>query len=515
MENRKQHSEPLQSHHCSWAYITSLLLIYIAASFLWFVVTNFLIISLPFDHKSFFYLHLSVVVFYILFTSILAYIGLRYRWLPILNQNKALTDSCQSLTRVLNGSQLGYWDWYLVTNEVKRNSIWAEMLGYKLEDIAFTTQQWSDFVHPDDRAKAWASINAVLAGEANDHEMTYRMKTKSGQYKWVLDRARVVEWDNQGNPTRMTGTHTDVEQLKIASLALQASEKRFRSIFENAGVGIAEVASDGSFQLVNDRFCKITGYSRDELFTLKKNFQAITHPDDIERDLSFYQQLLAGTRPNYDLEKRYIRKDGSVAWVRLSVSAFLDESLQLTSISAVQDITDLKHLQTELEHQAHTDYLTGIANRRYFMELAERELARVQRYAQPLAMIMIDIDHFKRVNDQFGHKMGDKVLQHIAQILNVGLRDLDIIARIGGEEFAVLLPQTNASLAYEVAERLIALVRSNDLHTELGVILHVTVSMGIAVLTEASQDIEFLMHRADISLYQAKVNGRDCIEMLV
>ena len=95
------------------------------------------------------------------------------------------------------------------------------------------------------------------------------------------------------------------------------------------------------------------------------------------------------------------------------------------------------------------------------------------------------------------------------------MRDLDIIARIGGEEFAVLLPQTNASLAYEVAERLIALVRSNDLHTELGVILHVTVSMGIAVLTEASQDIEFLMHRADISLYQAKVNGRDCIEMLV
>ncbi len=425
-----------------------------------------------------------------------------------------LQQGLESLTRVLEGSQLGFWDWNLATNEVRRNAIWAEMLGYKFDEIAFTTQQWTDFVHPDDKDRAWASIHAVLDGRETEHELTYRMKTKQGNYKWILDRARVVQRDADGKPLRMSGTHTDVDQLKKTEDALHESEKRFRGIFENAGVGIAQVSPEGTFQCVNDTYCRITGYSRDELLNVKKTFKAITFPDDLESDLLLVNQLVSGQIGNYDLDKRYIRKDGSLAWVHLSVSLLKDADGQPVSlISAVQDITKLKKLQEELELQARIDYLTGIPNRRHFMELAEYEMARIQRYENKLAVIMIDIDFFKSVNDKYGHKAGDRVLQKIAHILKEQLREVDMLGRIGGEEFAILLPQTDRQRAIEAAERLKKTVAGTDIILEENSVLHVTISIGIAIGTREDDSIETLLNKADRGLYQAKAMGRNAIEI--
>jgi diguanylate cyclase (GGDEF)-like protein/PAS domain S-box-containing protein len=425
-----------------------------------------------------------------------------------------LKQSLESLTRVLEGSQLGFWDWNIATNEVKRNAIWAEMLGYEFDDIEFTTQQWTDFVHPDDRDRAWASINAVLEGRATEHELMYRMKTKEGRYKWILDRARVVQRDGDGKPLRMSGTHTDVDKLKKTENALHESERRFRGIFENAGVGIAQVSVDGTFQFVNDTYCRITGYSREELLNVKKNFQQITVPDDLEVDLLLMGRLVNGLDISYDLEKRYIRKDGSIAWVQLSVSLLKDADEQpMGLISAVQDITRLKKLQEELELQARIDYLTGVPNRRYFMELAELEMARMQRYANTLAVIMVDIDFFKNVNDKYGHKAGDIVLQGIARIMKGELREVDVLGRIGGEEFAILLTQTDRQRAIEVADRLQKNVARSDIVLEDGLVLHTTISIGIAVFSREQDSIETLLNRADRGLYLAKAMGRNTFKI--
>lgn len=425
-----------------------------------------------------------------------------------------LKQRVESLTRVLEGSQLGFWDWNIVTNEVKRNTTWAEMLGYKFDEIAFTTQQWTDFVHPDDRDSAWASINAVLEGHAAEHALIYRMKTKRGDYKWILDRARVVERDSDGKPLRMSGTHTDVHQLKTTEDALRESEKRFRGIFENAGIGIAEVLPDGTFLRVNDTYCRMTGYSQDELLNVKKTFQAITFPDDIEPDLRLLDELINGFGNSYDVEKRYIRKDGTIAWVHRSVSLLKNEDGQpISLISAVQDITNLKKLQEELEFQARIDYLTGIPNRRYFMELAEHEIARIQRYPSTLAVIMLDVDFFKDVNDKHGHKAGDTVLQKLAHLMKSELREVDVLGRMGGEEFAILLPETDTQRAIEVADRLKKTVADRDISLDSDSILHVTISIGLAVLTKQQDSIEILLNKADKGLYQAKNKGRNRIEI--
>ncbi|MGD0958994.1 MAG: diguanylate cyclase [Methylomonas sp.] len=484
---------------------------YVGFTLLWLLLRNLLFIYLEQAGKQSIIFSISLDMLFVLVSAYLLR-SLRAEFLKtFFAQNNQIKESEETLNRVLNGGRLGFWDWHIPDNIVKRNAIWAEMLGYKFEEIAFTTQQWSDFVHPDDREPAWASITAVLEGKAAVHEMSYRMKTKAGGYKWIMDRARVVERDGKGNPLRMTGAHTDIDLQKKIELALQESEYRFRSIFENAAVGIAQIADDGRFKLINDTFCRITGYDREELLDNGMSFQMITHPEDLENNLNLFNELQRGLLNRYELEKRYVRKDGVIAWVKLYVSAITGDQRQSAIISAVQDITQQKKLLAELEYQARIDYLTEVPNRRYFMELADREITRTQRYQQPLSIIMIDIDYFKQVNDRHGHKAGDLVLRLFTEIIRGILREVDIIGRLGGEEFAVLLPQTDAQNALEIAERIQMTINTSRMQIDDGQLLGITISMGVAALTEQEAQLEQLINNADNKLYQAKERGRNRI----
>lgn len=189
--------------------------------------------------------------------------------------------------------------------------------------------------------------------------------------------------------------------------------------------------------------------------------------------------------------------------------------LQLISSAANLASIAIEHHQAdeELERQAHTDFLTDLANRRYFMELAEAELARALRYRKPLSLLMLDIDHFKAVNDNHGHKTGDRILQNLSAILRETLREVDIPGRLGGEEFAVILPETGTEAAFEAAERLRLAIADTPMQTETGGMLSITVSIGVATLTEALVDVETLLKHADDALYVAKNSGRNQVRM--
>ena len=297
-----------------------------------------------------------------------------------INIEDALREREEQLRFVLEGSELGFWDWNLETQSVKRNERWAIMLGYTYEEIQQTTQQWTDFIYPDDRERAWASIKDVLEGRSLIHKIEYRMLHKEGGYRWILDQAKVMQRDNNGNPIRMCGTHTD--------------------------------------------------------------------------------------------------------------------------------ITERKNLELELERQAHIDYLTGINNRRHFMTLANNELKRDKRHHHDLSLLMFDVDHFKAINDQYGHQVGDLVLQKLVIECRGHLRTEDIFGRIGGEEFAVLLPETRIEAAIEIAERLRMVTANTFLVLENGKSLHVTISVGVTSCS-CIDDIDLLLSQADKALYNAKNSGRD------
>jgi diguanylate cyclase (GGDEF)-like protein/PAS domain S-box-containing protein len=298
------------------------------------------------------------------------------------------------------------------------------------------------------------------------------------------------------------------QRQRRAEKALLKSEDLFRSALEHAPIGMALASPDGKFVRVNRAFCDIVGYEPEALLNL--SFEAITHPDDVARDIACLKRMEAGEIRSYEIEKRFLHKDGRIVWVQNTVSISRDDKgKQQQIIQQVQDITERKELAQRLEHEARTDCLTGLSNRRHFLELATQELARVRRYRSPLTLAMLDVDHFKTINDTYGHEIGDKVLIELADICRRALREPDVVGRIGGEEFAILFPQTACDQAYEIAERLRMAIAAAEIPIEHGLPVHFTVSLGITSFAESDTNIDMLLSRADKALYEAKHNGRN------
>lgn len=264
---------------------------------------------------------------------------------------EALRESEARLQAVLEGSQLGYWDWNIATGEVQRNARWAEMLGYTLEEIQFTVKQWTDLIHPEDRATAARSLQDHLTGRAPFHEAEYRMRTKDGGYKWILDRAQIVRWDAQQRPLRMSGTHTDVTERKQAEVERETLARQRQLALNAARLGWWHYDPQAQIASFDDRYREIfgvTGEQRDNREILK-----LLHPEDLPRVLAAVQAALNPEAPQpYAAEYRVRRPDGAVRWVEAhGVAEFEGEGQDRRAVSlvgTVEDITDRKQSEQML-----------------------------------------------------------------------------------------------------------------------------------------------------------------------
>jgi diguanylate cyclase (GGDEF)-like protein/PAS domain S-box-containing protein len=227
-------------------------------------------------------------------------------------------------------------------------------------------------------------------------------------------------------------------ELKKTERSLRESEGRFRALVEQAAVGVAETEmSTGRFLTVNRRLCEMVGRTEGEM--LATTFHAITHPEDLHLHEDKTALLLAGKIGHYGLEKRYLRKDGTIIWVNITVSPLWKPGEKLgRNITVVQDITERKRMEAEMREMSLRDLLTELYNRRGFITLAEQQLKAANRAQRPLQLTFIDCDRLKWINDTLGHKEGDKALIDTTHILRQTFRESDIIARLGGDEFAVL-----------------------------------------------------------------------------
>lgn len=253
-------------------------------------------------------------------------------------------ESAKRLELALEGGGLGFWDWNVATSKVEYSDRWCAMLGYRVDELAQDFSTWEKLVHPDDLPKANKAIEKYFAGEVAEYAIEFRMQHKNGNWHWIASRGRVFSVDDEGNPLRAVGTHQDITERKLAQIALAEEKDQFQSAMEYSAIGMALVSLKGEWQTVNPAMCKIVGYSREEL--LATDFQSITHPDDLESDLGYVEQVLAGEIPNYEMEKRYFHKDGRIIWVLLSVSLArnLDGSPR-HFISQIQDITQRKNAE--------------------------------------------------------------------------------------------------------------------------------------------------------------------------
>jgi diguanylate cyclase (GGDEF)-like protein/PAS domain S-box-containing protein len=279
------------------------------------------------------------------------------------------------------------------------------------------------------------------------------------------------------------------------------ADEQLRSAFDHAPIGMALVDLHGGCLHVNPALCAILGYSADELSG--RAFHEITHPDDLDADVELFGELLGGRVPSYQLEKRYLRGDGATIWAQLSVSLARDEHGDARNLVAqVQDITERKRLDGELERLATRDDLTGLHNRRFFERALEEQLRRVERYGERAAVLVLDLDDFKSVNDTLGHHAGDQLLEHVGKVVSERLRSSDVVARLGGDEFAVLLPHADAESAGDVAAALQAEFARQPAHIEGHAILAAS-SIGVAVLA-AADSVDDALRRADRAMYRAK-----------
>lgn len=311
------------------------------------------------------------------------------------------------------------------------------------------------------------------------------------------------------------------ERQRVAR-RIHENAQLFESAFRYAAIGMALVAPDGRWLRVNRAVSRMLGYAEDDL--LRADFQSITHPDDLDADLTLVQEVLDGRRDSYQLEKRYYHSDGHIVWVLLSVSLAHDEQGQpLYFISQLQDITRQKRNRYELDRKrqelefanrqlrelAMVDPLTRVLNRRAFLERLEAELSDSTRTGMALSVVLVDVDHFKRFNDDFGHPAGDRALVSVSRTLSGAGRASDVVARYGGEEFAVILPHTDEPGSRVVAERMrAALAAITSLERPL------TASLGCATVEprrgdRCRIDPEDLIRAADAALYAAKGAGRD------
>jgi diguanylate cyclase (GGDEF)-like protein/PAS domain S-box-containing protein len=288
---------------------------------------------------------------------------------------------------------------------------------------------------------------------------------------------------------------------KVDEIA-RSSHDHFEQVFERAPIGMGLMSLDGRWTLVNRSLCEITGYTTEEL--IDRRFAEITHPDDVHNDEVQLAQLLAGVIPAFQVEKRYFNAAGETLSAILSISLVRDVELApVHFIAQLQDISERKRLEEHLRHLADHDPLTGLPNRRLFEHDLRLQVARCQRYGERAAVMVIDLDAFKQINDLHGHKIGDDALKAVATALARRLRETDLVARLGGDEFAVLLPHADeqgTALVADGLERVIAAcsVDAGD------VVVHPSGSVGVAMIDQQSASAEQALVEADRAMYAAK-----------
>ncbi len=403
-------------------------------------------------------------------------------------------------------AKIGSWEWDLATN----TSWWSEELYRILEEdpstYPATFETFIAKVHPEDRAALIEGQRQDLSKAMSFRPTESRLVFPDGREKRIeqLVQARV---DADGRPIAIVGTVHDITERRALESKLRESEARYASTVELAAVGIAHVAVDGRFIWCNSRFREMLGYDYDEL--LERTIHDVSHPDDAHVADSERSRLHEGLIDTLTVEKRYVRKDGQTIWVRITGAPRrgADDSL-LYDVAIVEDITVRKAAEDRVQYLATHDELTKLPNRTLFGELLQRAIDAARRSDQRCAVLFIDLDRFKVVNDSLGHEAGDLLLKEVAARLRQCVRAADVVGRLGGDEFVVLLERIGSvDAAADTARRVLG-----SLQTPIAIMGHecrVTGSVGIATYPNDARDAATLMKHADMAMYLAKEEGKN------
>jgi diguanylate cyclase (GGDEF)-like protein/PAS domain S-box-containing protein len=389
--------------------------------------------------------------------------------------------------------------------EVFANSAYADMLGYTVKELlALSPKQVRNLVHPDDQEIAWGHYQNRIEGKPAPPHYQFRIIRKDRSVRWVETFPSRIEY--QGRPALQVAM-IDITERKLAEATLKNSEERYRTLVESSTDAILMLDRERNAVTSNQAFLDLFGYQKSEV---EGQSIRIVHPS--EESFRAYGKAtyplverVGSLREEWDL----MRRDGTIFSAEIVTSPI--RSLDGTTtgyICLIRDITERKRAEEELAYMATHDSLTGLPNRTLFSDRLTMALTQARRSKKNLAVMLLDLDYFKDVNDTLGHSMGDQLLRAVGNRLGGLLRKGDTIARIGGDEFLLLLPELlQIEYATTLAQKILHVFREPFVFNDHQ--LHITTSIGIAIFPDDGDNADTLMKSADIAMYRAKNKGRD------
>jgi diguanylate cyclase (GGDEF)-like protein/PAS domain S-box-containing protein len=381
----------------------------------------------------------------------------------------------------------------------------GQALGWSDEE--FLARPFIDRVHPDDRPATHAQVQKLVGGQASI-SFVNRYEASDGSYRW-FDWNAIVPPDEE----LIYASGRDITDRSLMEQAAHEAEERFRTAFDDAPIGVCLISLDaedpGRLLQGNHALAEILGTSVGDLGGVP--LSSLTHPEDHADIHARLTELIDGRSSHVEMEKRFMHRSGHPVWTLIS-AARLPAAIHHTAVAVthVMDISDRKRFEGQLQHLADHDALTGLFNRRRFSEELERALMRARRFGEHGAVLFLDLDGFKFVNDTLGHAAGDELIGRVASLLASNLRETDTLARVGGDEFAVLLVPSDERSAVVVAKKLLSTLRRNPATVRDDRSARVSSSIGIALFSGDDRlTADELVVEADIAMYQAKEGGKD------
>lgn len=410
----------------------------------------------------------------------------------------------------------GVWDWNVQTGEVVYSKRFGQLFGFADAEYGRHIEDMTTHIHPDDKPRLVADLQAHLSGNSASFVNEHRGQCKDGSWKWVLARGTVVSRSEDGRPLRMIGTNVDITHRKQIEDALRVASRFQQAVFDALAAQIAVLDRRGLVLQTNAawrQYATDNGLADAPCFVGGNYLEALDciagkDQETVLAASAGIASVIAGELAHFQLAQPFFAP-ADKRWFILKVTPVHDAAERV--VVSHEDVTGIKKAELASLTLANIDTLTGALSRRNFLNLAEHEMARSNRYALPLMVLMLDLDHFKLINDRFGHAAGDIVLQGFVHTVSGVLRESDLIGRIGGEEFAVLLPNTALEGGCALAQRIIDSVRASAVEID-GERIPYTVSVGAACLTNETS-FSALLGVADVALYRAKHSGRDRLEV--
>ena len=438
----------------------------------------------------------------VLVAAAVGFVLLRRRMLAV---SALLERSRRDLRLALKGTGEAFWVWHLDTQEISQ-------VGFEpLVEGEFPTRTNAIefiqvFIHPEDAPDFQSAIDAHLHGISASFEVTYRLRHFKQGWIWVSSRGQVVERDAKGNPLRLAGASRNVNiEHKHESDSRIALE-----VVHCMSEAVAVVGLDFHFISVNPAFTKMTGYSNEEIVGQSRRIL-----NSQQHDAAFYegikQQMINTGHWSGEVWQR--RKDHGDFLAQVELSEVLDSKGQRTHfVGVVSDITDRKRIEQELIHLANYDALTGLPSRPLLIERLGKAIVSARRNGKRAALLFLDLDNFKNINDSLGHTAGDRLLVVVAQRLLSATHDLGMVARLSGDEFVILIESADSDqqirdCSARVLKQFSHSIQLSDSHSA-----NLTGSIGVSIFPEHAQTPSDLLKYADIAMYQAKVQGRNNVQ---